>query len=94
MNFLRHSLMAAQMQGRQLGRRRVALVIVVLLPVALYFSQAATGPENPIAFGALGVAWALAAPSWLAGGKSMQTQQTSRFVGRPVYYLGGYRRGA
>jgi len=82
MNFLRHSLMAAQMQGRQLGRRRAALVIVVLLPVALYFSQTASGPENAIAFGALGVAWALATTALFASLSARESE--------PRLILAGY----
>ena len=82
MTFLRHSLMAAQMQGRQLGRRRVALAIVVVLPVALYVSQDANSPENAIAFGALGVAWALATTALFAALSARESE--------PRLILAGY----
>jgi len=58
--FLRRSLVAAEMQGRQLLRRRIALIILVALPVALYLSMLTNGPEGAIQFGALGMAWSVA----------------------------------
>jgi hypothetical protein len=83
MRFWRHVFTAAEMQGRQLGRRRVSLLIVVALPVALYLSQDASSPENAIGFGALGVAWALATTSLFAALSARESE--------PRLILAGYR---
>ena len=58
--FLRRSLTAAEMQARQLLRRRLSLCILVALPVALYLSTLTNGPESAIQFGALGMGWSIA----------------------------------
>jgi hypothetical protein len=58
--FIRRSLIAAEMQARQLLRRRLALVILVALPVALYLSMLTNGKESAIQFGTLGMAWSVA----------------------------------
>ncbi len=82
MSFWRHVLTAAEMQGRQLGRRRVSLLIVVALPVALYLSQDASSPENPIGFGALGVAWALATTALFAALSAWRWGRSSPRISR------------
>jgi hypothetical protein len=58
--FLRRSLTAAEMQARQLLRRRLSLCILVALPVALYLSSLTNGRESAIQFGALGMSWSIA----------------------------------
>ena len=58
--FLRRSLIAAEMQARQLLRRRLSLIILVALPVALYLSTLTNGSESAIQFGALGMGWSVA----------------------------------
>jgi hypothetical protein len=58
--FLRRSLTAAEMQARQLLRRRLSLYILLALPVALYLSTLTNGSESAITFGALGMSWSVA----------------------------------
>jgi hypothetical protein len=58
--FLRRALTAAEMQGRQLLRRRVALIILVALPLALYLSTLTNGAAYAIQFGTLGMGWSVA----------------------------------
>jgi hypothetical protein len=58
--FLRRSLIAAEMQARQLLRRRLSLIILVALPVALYLSTLTNGSESAIQFGTLGMGWSVA----------------------------------
>jgi hypothetical protein len=58
--FLRRSLTAAEMQARQLLRRRLSLYILLALPVALYLSTLTNGSESAIQFGALGMGWSVA----------------------------------
>ncbi|MGO8687346.1 MAG: hypothetical protein ACLQT7_09255 [Candidatus Dormibacteria bacterium] len=58
--FLLRSLTAAEMQARQLFRRRLSLAILVALPVALYLSTLTNGRESAIQFGALGMSWSIA----------------------------------
>jgi len=58
--FLRRSLIAAEMQARQLLRRRLSLIILVALPLALYLSTLTNGSESAIQFGALGMGWSVA----------------------------------
>jgi hypothetical protein len=58
--FIRHAVIAAEMQGRQLLRRHLALAILVGLPVALYLAMLSQSRENAIQFGALGMSWSVA----------------------------------
>ncbi len=58
--FLRRSLIAAEMQARQLLRRRLSLIVLVALPLALYLSTLTNGSESAIQFGALGMGWSVA----------------------------------
>jgi len=58
--FVRRSLTAAEMQARQLLRRRLSLYILVALPLALYLSTLTNGEESAIQFGALGMGWSVA----------------------------------
>lgn len=60
MNALGRTLAVAEMQGRDLLRRRVVLVLLVLLPAAWYYSVPSDDPFTLIA-GPLGPAWVVAA---------------------------------
>ena len=60
MNPLGRTLAVAEMQGRDLLRRRVVLILLVLLPVAWYYSVPSDDPFTLIA-GPLGPAWVAAA---------------------------------
>jgi hypothetical protein len=64
--FLQRTLIAAEMQGRQLLRRRLALAILVALPVALYLAMLSQSKESAIEFGALGMSWSVACAALFA----------------------------
>lgn len=64
--FVRRAIIAAEMQGRQLMRRRLALAILVGLPAALYLSMLTQSRENAIQFGALGMSWSIACAALFA----------------------------
>ena len=59
-SFVRRSVTAAEMQARQLLRRRLSLYILIALPLALYLSTLTNGTESAIQFGALGMSWSVA----------------------------------
>ena len=65
-SFLRRTVIAAEMQGRQLLRRRLALAILIALPVALYLAMLSQSRENAIQFGALGMSWSVACSALFA----------------------------
>jgi hypothetical protein len=64
--FVRRAVIAAEMQGRQLLRRRLALAILLGLPTALYLSMLTQSPGNAIQFGALGMSWSIACAALFA----------------------------
>jgi len=64
--FVRRAVIAAEMQGRQLMRRRLALAILVGLPVVLYVSMLSQSQEQAIQFGALGMSWSIACAALFA----------------------------
>lgn len=74
-------LVVAVMHGRMLLRRRLTMVLLVALPLALYLT--AHGGDLQIEFGGLGLAWAI-------GGVSMFTLLAGRRVD-PCLVLGGHR---
>jgi Na+/proline symporter len=60
MTGLRRTLVVAEMQGRDLLRRRAVMTLFVLLPAAFYYSVPASEDYGLIA-GSMGVSWAVAA---------------------------------
>lgn len=60
MSTLRRALIVAEMQSRELVRRRVAMGLFALLPAAFYLSIPADQDYGVLA-GAIGVSWAVAA---------------------------------
>lgn len=60
MTALRRTLTVAEMQGRDLLRRRAVMTLFVLLPAAFYYSIPASEDYGLIA-GSMGVSWAVAA---------------------------------
>lgn len=65
MTALRHALTVAEMQGRDLLRRRAVMTLFVLLPAAFYYSVPASEEYGLIA-GSMGVSWAVAAAGMFA----------------------------
>lgn len=65
MTTLRRALVVAEMQGRELVRRRVAMGLFALLPAAFYLSIPAD-QEYGLLAGAIGVSWAVAAAGLFA----------------------------
>lgn len=60
MSALARTLVVAEMQGRDLLRRRAVMALFVLLPAAFYYSVPATEDYSLLA-GSMGVSWAVAA---------------------------------
>ena len=60
-------LTVAEMQGRDLVRRRLALVILVALPLAFYLSMIGN-PTDPFALvaGGIGMSWSVASAALFA----------------------------
>lgn len=77
-------LVVAEMQARDLRRRRVAVGLLVALPLAFYFSLL-TEPEDPFVFvaGGIGMAWSVA-------GAALFSMLTARRID-PRLVLSGYR---
>lgn len=65
MTTLRGALVVAEMQARELVRRRVAMGLFAVLPAAFYFSIPADQDYGVLA-GAIGVSWAVAAAGLFA----------------------------
>ena len=65
MNALTRTVLVAEMQTRELLRRRAVLVLLVLLPVAFYFSVPASEAWGLLS-GSIGVSWAVAAAGLFA----------------------------
>ena len=81
--FALRAVIAAEMQGRQLMRRRLALAILIALPVALYLAMLGQSRENAIQFGALGMSWSVACASLFAVLAAREAE--------PRLLLGGFR---
>lgn len=60
MNVLRQAAIVAELQGRDLLRRRAVMVLFVALPLAFYYSVPAN-EEYSLVAGSMGVSWAVAA---------------------------------
>lgn len=60
MNALRQAAVVAELQGRDLLRRRAVMVLFVALPLAFYYSVPAS-EEYSLVAGSMGVSWAVAA---------------------------------
>ena len=77
-------LVVAEMQARDLRRRRVAVGLLVALPLAFYFSLL-TEPEDPFVFvaGGIGMAWSVA-------GAALFSMLAARRID-PRLVLSGYR---
>jgi hypothetical protein len=77
-------LVVAEMQARDLRRRRVAVGLLVALPLAFYFSLL-TEPEDPFTFvaGGIGMAWSVA-------GAALFSMLAARRID-PRLVLSGYR---
>ena len=74
----------AEMHGRDLIRRHVALALLIALPLAFYLSSAGNGPQA-MSSGGIGMAFAIAGPTLFSVLSSRDVDQ--RLV------LGGYRPG-
>ena len=88
--FLQRTVIAAEMQGRQLLRRRLALAILVALPVALYLAMLSQSKENAIEFGALGMSWSVACAALFAVLAAREAEPRLVLIGfRPVELMLG-----
>ena len=79
----------AEMQGRELLRRRLALVILVALPLAFYFAM--LGNEDfAMTAGSVGLGWAVAGAALFSALAARQVDQRLVLAGyRPAELLGG-----
>ena len=78
-----HVLTVAEMQGRELLRRRVALGLLVSLPVAFYLTTAGQDDDAfALVSGGIGMAWSMAGAALFAVLASRRTD--------PRLVLGGY----
>lgn len=75
--------MMAEMHGRDLVRRHIALGLLVALPLCFYLSSASSAGDNAVAVGGVGMAFAVAGASLFSELSSAEVDQ--RLV------LGGYR---
>lgn len=85
MNAGQRTLIMAEMHGRDLLRRHVALVLLIALPVCFYVSAASQGGRTAIPSGAIGMAFAVSGAALFSSLSAVQVDQ--RLV------LGGYRPG-
>ena len=82
-------LTVAEMQARDLGRRRTAMTLFILLPPLFYYSTPADTDYGVLA-GMIGVSWAVAAGGMFAGQGWRGVEPRLRLAGaRPVHGLLG-----
>lgn len=82
------TLTAAEMFGRDLARRWLALVLLVALPVVFYLASRASEGGHAFTAGGLGLSWAIAGASLFAALGARSVDQRLVFDGyRPVELL-------
>jgi hypothetical protein len=90
-------LTVAALQGRDLARRRMVLLVLVGLPLAWYLSSAAAGLDYAVGSGTLGVGWCVGATALFTvlGGRSVDPRLVQAgyrpwelLVGRLLMLLG------
>jgi hypothetical protein len=83
MTALRRTLVAAEMQGRDLLRRRLALAMLVSLPVAFYLATGPLGGQAQYAVPAAGVsaAWSIAGAAFFSVLASRRIEQRLMLAG-------------
>lgn len=82
-------LTVAEMQARDLGRRRAAMTLFILLPPLFYYSTPADTDYGVLA-GMIGVSWAIAAGGMFAGQGWRGVEPRLRLAGaRPIHGLLG-----
>ena len=89
MNGFARTLTAAEMFGRDLARRWLALVLLVALPVVFYLTSRASEGGHAFTAGGLGLSWAIAGASLFTALGARGVDQRLVFDGyRPVELLG------
>ncbi len=80
----------AEMMGRDLARRRVALALLALVPLVFYLGRHDANPDKAIRFAGLGLAWAVSTAGLFASNTTKSVEQRLRQLGyRPAHlYLG------
>jgi hypothetical protein len=80
----------AEMMGRDLARRRVALALLALVPLVFYLGRHDANPEKAIRFAGLGLAWAVSTAGLFVSNTTKSVEQRLRQLGyRPAHlYLG------
>jgi hypothetical protein len=88
MSGLARTVIAAEMFGRDLARRWLALVLLVALPVVFYLASRASEGGHAFTAGGLGLSWAIAGASLFAALGARRVDQRLVFDGyRPVELL-------
>jgi hypothetical protein len=89
MSGVARTLTAAEMFGRDLGRRWLALVLLVALPVIFYLVSRASEGGHAFTAGGLGLSWAIAGASLFTALGARGVDQRLVFDGyRPIELLG------
>jgi hypothetical protein len=87
---------AAEMTARDLGRRRLALVLIIALPLVFYFLTKASEGGTNLTAGGIGVSWAIGAAALFASLDARAVDERlvldgyrprELFVGRLVFLL-------
>jgi len=87
---LRRTVVLAEMHGRDLLRRRAALVLLVLLPLSFYFSSGSGDGRPAVSAGGIGMSFAVAGASLFSILSSGEVDQRLVLSGyRPIELLVG-----
>jgi hypothetical protein len=80
----------AEMMGRDLARRRVALALLAFVPLLFYMARHDSNPEKAIRFAGLGLAWAVSTAGLFLSNTTKAVERRLRQIGyRPAHlYLG------
>ncbi|WP_431920250.1 hypothetical protein [Micromonospora wenchangensis] len=80
----------AEMMGRDLARRRVALALLAFVPLLFYMARHDGNPEKAIRFAGLGLAWAVSTAGLFLSNTTKAVERRLRQTGyRPAHlYLG------
>ena len=80
----------AEMMGRDLARRRVALALLAFVPLLFYIARHDANPEKAIRFAGLGLAWAVSTAGLFLSNTTKAVERRLRQIGyRPAHlYLG------
>jgi len=84
---MRKILVVAEMTAREIARRRTVLILLMLLPLAFYFSRRGDAYWQSVRFLCLGIGWALSTAALFAAGGARGIEPRLRLAGYATRHL-------